>query len=187
MRYRVAAVLPLVAFAFGCGDQTSPAAPDVSPNFVVAGASGIQLIDHCQPSSFNRELGPGTCVPRIVGGPSVSFTNFIHTLRKLHLVPSWEMTPGVLDVDEDETVDVHNIGGETHTFTEVEEFGGGIVPSLNALAGLTTVAPECAALTGADFIAAGSTVPHLFDDEAGEVEKYQCCIHPWMRQIVQVH
>ena len=35
-----------------------------------------------------------------------------------------------------------NRGGEVHTFTEVEEFGGGIVPDLNELTGLPTVAPR---------------------------------------------
>lgn len=34
-----------------------------------------------------------------------------------------------------------NVGGEVHTFTEVEEFGGGIVPRLNELAGVSVLHP----------------------------------------------
>ena len=67
-------------------------------------------------------------------------------------------------------------GGEEHTFTEVAEFGGGVVPPLNS--GVPT-RPECLALAPTDFIASGAQTTHTF--EAGETAKYQCCIHPWMR------
>jgi hypothetical protein len=77
-----------------------------------------------------------------------------------------------------------NRGGETHTFTEVEEFGGGIVPQLNQLTGLTDVAPECTQLAGKDFLAPGASSSEK-EEEAG-VEKYQCCIHPWMRAQVRI-
>ena len=77
-----------------------------------------------------------------------------------------------------------NRGGEAHTFTEVEEFGGGIVPQLNDVLGLTTVAPECSQLAGTDFIAPGASSSEK-EEEAG-VEKYQCCIHPWMRAQVRI-
>ncbi|MFL5581362.1 MAG: hypothetical protein ACJ8AO_13415, partial [Gemmatimonadaceae bacterium] len=77
-----------------------------------------------------------------------------------------------------------NRGGEVHTFTEVEEFGGGIVPILNQLSGNPVAAPECLALAAEDFVPAGGTYP-VTEDEAG-VEHYQCCIHPWMRTTVRV-
>jgi hypothetical protein len=75
-----------------------------------------------------------------------------------------------------------NHGGEVHTFTEVEEFGGGIVPNLNTLAGTPEPAPECLALAGSAFILPGGT----FEDEvaAPGTEHYQCCIHPWMHAVV---
>jgi hypothetical protein len=73
-----------------------------------------------------------------------------------------------------------NHGGEVHTFTEVEEFGGGIVPALNNLAHTPVEAPECKALESDDFIAPGATYESDTEQEPGE-EKYQCCIHPWMR------
>ena len=77
-----------------------------------------------------------------------------------------------------------NRGGETHTFTEVDEFGGGIVPDLNERMGLTEVAPECNMLAPADFIPAGGSSSETEDEEG--VEKYQCCIHPWMRAEVHI-
>jgi plastocyanin len=81
---------------------------------------------------------------------------------------------------------VVNTGGETHTYTEVDEFGGGVVPMLNQLSGNTTVAPECsnAAEFDSSTVRSGQTVEHTFD--ARGTEKYQCCIHPWMRQTVVV-
>jgi hypothetical protein len=77
-----------------------------------------------------------------------------------------------------------NRGGETHTFTEVDEFGGGFVDQLNRLTGLTEVAPECAALAGRGMIAPGDSSSE--EEEAAGVEKYQCCIHPWMRAEVRI-
>ena len=71
-----------------------------------------------------------------------------------------------------------------HTFTEVEDFGGGIVPLLNELEGLATVAPECNQLQPEDFLAPGA-VSRDTEDEGG-IEKYQCCIHPWMRAEIRI-
>jgi hypothetical protein len=69
-----------------------------------------------------------------------------------------------------------NRGGELHTFTEVDEFGGGIVADLNELTGRTDhVAPECTTLTGSDFVPPGGSTSEE-EEEAG-VEKYQC-LHP---------
>ena len=77
-----------------------------------------------------------------------------------------------------------NHGGETHTFTEVDEFGGGIVPLLNELTGMTEVAPECSQLASKHFLAPGASSSEK-EEDAG-VEKYQCCIHPWMRAEVRI-
>ena len=58
-----------------------------------------------------------------------------------------------------------------HTFTEVEEFGGGIVPSLNELAHVPIVAPECQSLAPGDFIAPGQSVEEEIEEGEGE-EKF---------------
>ena len=179
MRARLALLLPVV-FLAACSEQTSPAAPDVTPSFAANAGHGVRLLDRCDPETFNAALGAGACVGRNGG---ITFENFIALLTKHQQVGSWQIVPGMLTLKPGATVDVTNTGGETHTFTEVEEFGGGLVDQLNTLAGFTEVAEEC--LLPLQFIAAGQTVPHTFEDEPG-VEKYQCCIHPWMQQLVRI-
>jgi hypothetical protein len=75
-----------------------------------------------------------------------------------------------------------NRGGEEHTFTEVEAFGGGIVPDLNVLAGVPDPAPECLAVTPTDMVPPGGSTTDDVEEEGTEL--YQCCIHPWMRTVV---
>jgi hypothetical protein len=58
-----------------------------------------------------------------------------------------------------------NRGGEVHTFTEVEKFGGGIVPDLNALSGNPTPAPECLTLAPDDFVPPGGTYTDEIDEK----------------------
>jgi hypothetical protein len=70
-----------------------------------------------------------------------------------------------------------NNGGEVHTFTRVVDYGGGVVPFLNDLAGTPNVAPECVA--EGTFVPPGGTDSDT-PDKTGEL-KFQCCIHPWMR------
>ena len=187
----------VTAFVFGCSDPSkSPAGPSAiaslgtratapgSGQATIFGAAGrtqnvIDLHDACDPESFNAAVGPGTCVRN--GG--VSFENFLELLTRHHSVGAWRFTPPQTNMGVGDVLMAVNVGGETHTFTEVEEFGGGIVPDLNQRMGLTTVAPECnpATLT---FIPAGGSTSETENDEG--VEKYQCCIHPWMRAEVRI-
>jgi hypothetical protein len=74
-------------------------------------------------------------------------------------------------------------GGEVHTFTHVAAFGGGIVPLLNDLAGVPNVAPECTSLAQGDFVTPGTTYEEDIVDPG--TQRFQCCIHPWMRLEVQ--
>ena len=167
-------VLPVLLLATACSDANTPAAPSqhsaLSANgpamALDAGGRRIVMLDQCDPDSFNAAIGPNTCIDRNGG---VTFDTFIALLEKKQLVPSWRFSPDT----------IVNAGGEVHTFTEVEEFGGGIVPQLNQLSGNPVAAPECLALSGTDFIAPGGQATHTF--EPGESDKYQCCIHPWMR------
>jgi hypothetical protein len=55
---------------------------------------------------------------------------------------------------------------------------------LNQVLGLSTVAPECQQLGPGDRIAPGASSSEEEDEEG--VEKYQCCIHPWMRAEVRI-
>jgi len=163
----------------------SPAATGsaASPQMATEGRANIMVNMHdaCEPDSFNAAAGPGTCTRN--GG--VQFDNFIAQLTAHQAVGAWHFAPGVANARVGETFLASNTGGEVHTFTEVADFGGGLVPPLNALAGTPTVAPECLALEADDFVPPGQTY-HETVDRSGTV-KYQCCIHPWMRLVATVH
>jgi plastocyanin len=146
----------------------------------------IELRDDCDPATFNAGLGAGTCQHRSTAA-GVTLASFNSELTATGHVAAWQIFPSTLDVSEGDRFTLANTGGETHTYTEVENFGGGVVPALNTASGNTTVAPECAnaATFGSSTLVSGGVATHTFD-EAG-TEKYQCCIHPWMRQTVTVH
>ena len=138
----------------------------------------VAIMDACDPTTFNAALGPGTCVRS--GG--VTFQEFLAQLQDHGSADAWHFAPTILNARVGQTLLATNRGGEVHTFTEVEEFGGGIVESLNTLSGNPEKAPECLTLDDDDFIAPG----HTYSDEveAAGTEHYQCCIHPWMRTTV---
>src|SRR5262245_5660673 len=141
-------------FILGCGDSaTQPVGPSATPSVTstfkedgvsaalaggrmtpfanVGNARTITLFDACDPETFNAELGAGTCMRN--GG--VRFENFIEQLTRHHSVGAWHFAPPQARLDVGDVLVAENHGGETHTFTEVEEFGGGIVPLLNQLSG----------------------------------------------------
>lgn len=92
--------------------------------------------------------------------------------------PAWRMDPGYVLLPFGEELKVVNTGGRNHTFTEVAQFGGGVVGVLNT--GLA-FAPQCA---GLQIIPAGGRVD-ISGLSAG-LHKFQCCLHPWMRTVVSV-
>lgn len=165
----------------GCADSNMSTGPSrlasssASADNVNDRTKTVRMMDECDPLSFAAHNL--SCMRN--GG--VTFDQFSAQLARLHYVPEWKFAPGKVNLRVGDVLASFNAGGETHTFTEVEEFGGGIVPQLNAAAGLTTVAPEC---REAQFLPPGAGTSEVAD-EAG-VEKYQCCIHPWMRAVVQI-
>jgi plastocyanin len=142
-----------------------------------AAAHAVTLFDACDPETFNAVLGAGACSRQ--GG--VKFQDFVEQLTRHHSAGAWHFAPSEVTMQVGQMLVANNRGGETHTFTEVEEFGGGVVPFINNLVGLTTVAPECSQAVMLPPGASSSETAH----EAG-VEKYQCCIHPWMRAEVRI-
>jgi len=135
----------------------------------------VTMLDACDPDTFNEAIGPGAC--NRSGG--LRFDLFIEQLTRLGSVGAWRFSPGTSKVSTGTTFVATNRGGEVHTFTEVKQFGGGIVPDLNVLAHTPDVAPECGALEGDDFVAPGGTYRETVH-QSGPA-KFQCCIHPWMR------
>ena len=112
-----------------------------------------------------------------------TFTAIIDQLTAMGEVGAWRFAPSNnVQAQVGQTLLAINRGGEVHTFTEVEEFGGGVVPLLNQLSHNTEVAPECLALAPSDFIPPGGTARDEVEEPG--TERYQCCIHPWMRAVV---
>ena len=163
--------IALAALSFlACSDSTSANAN-----------AHVSIQDECDPASFNAALGAGACSRQ----GNMTLAQFNTELNATRQVAAWRFLPNNLTVRIGQRLTETNNGGEVHTFTEVAQFGGGIVPALNQASGNVTVAPECQQVTASDMIAAGTT--HTGDVEtAAKTELYQCCIHPWMRATVTI-
>jgi hypothetical protein len=149
----------------------------------------LHLRDYCDPASFNAAVGPGTC--STVPGGAITFGAFIAELKADKSAGAWRFVPSQVAVAEGATLHLKNLGGETHTFTQVKEFGGGFIAPLNALSGNPVPAPECAQVVNGLLVPQPAGPDNLFIPTgtsatvplgANEVNaKYQCCVHPWMR------
>jgi len=191
------ALCAVAAAAIGCENRQSlPASPSGSgQGNTISAASPAQfaakadhektvtLMDACDPDTFNAPpplgVGPGSCARR--GG--VRFANFIDELTRHHSVGAWHMAPGEVMIKLGDVLSAVNHGGEAHTFTEVDEFGGGFVQQINEIGGFGATIPECNP-QAVQLLHPGDSF-HETTDEAG-VEKYQCCIHPWMRTEIRI-
>lgn len=147
----------------------------------------VKIEDDCDPTTFDAVLGAGACI----GDGETTFEELIGQVAADKNAPKWRFSRTSFGITSGRHIAVPNRGGEFHTFTEVANFGGGCVPELNHLMGLTPV-PECD-----DEIAPG--VPKVFATtgvKAGEsihvhglakgTHKFECLIHPWMRSTVTV-
>jgi plastocyanin len=174
-----AATVGLLTLLAGCDDAVRPTAPEPALKTVAGGEQRrVQMMDACDPESFNAAIGPGACIRK--GG--VMFAKFLALLGRHQRVGAWHFGPPTLNARVGQELLAVNHGGEVHTFTEVEEFGGGLVPDLNTLSGEPVPAPECLALGPDDFVPPGGTYTDELEEEG--TERYQCCIHPWMRTVV---
>ncbi|HEV8565318.1 MAG TPA: hypothetical protein VGR41_10410 [Actinomycetota bacterium] len=143
----------------------------------------VLVTDDCDPATFNAVLGPGSCVK----DGDTTFDEFIGQLITLGTAPAWRFIPGQLRLAAGGTLIANNRGGEGHTYSEVANFGGGCIPELNDILGLTPV-PECAGFPGgvfgATFVPAGSRLTTT--GLAPGTHLFECLIHPWMRNVVNV-
>lgn len=161
----------------------------------------IGIRDACDPKTFNAAVGPGTCIGGRHG--TTKFEFFIQELTEDHFAGAWRFNPLLkassgtfqlvrLNVVSGQQTLLQNKGGETHTFTRVEKFGGGFVPPLNVLSENPVPAPECLQPPSDTnvFVEEGETES---GPTAGTsalpvgVNNFQCCIHPWMRLRIVVH
>jgi plastocyanin len=154
--------------------------------------ANVALVDNCDPATFNVFVGPGTCAstPHRHDTPFLEFIGLLFSPLAKNVIghPAWQFSPGYVSVRAGQTVRATNAGGELHTFTEVTAFGGGFIPPLNGDGGPAGTVPlvpaaACVAPAGPTTVAPGGTV--LIKLSPG-VHKFQCCIHPWMRAVVDV-
>ena len=149
----------------------------------VQGDKKIRLLDDCEPTSFNAVLGAGICV----GNGHTTFDEFIGELVATQDVHKWRNQPSQVQLNIGRPTIVENRGGEDHTFTEVAQFGGGVVDALNGISGNPVPAPEC--LGPLDIIPPGGVEdgPMAGSSELPVgIHRFQCCIHPWMRTVIEV-
>lgn len=150
---------------------------------VVAAASGVEEVrmeDRCDAATFPAEAG-------CIGHGGVTFAEFSEELNPHdggH--DAWKFNPHDTHIDAGETLRAVNIGGEPHSFTEVFNFGAGLVPSLNGALppGTAPAVPVNPAGVAATFAGPGQSF-EISGLSVG-VHKFQCLIHPWMRTTVEV-
>ena len=151
----------------------------------VQGDKKIRMYDDCEPTTFNAVLGDGACI----GNGHTTFAEFIEELEETQDVHTWRNQPSQMHLNIGRPTVIENRGGEVHTFTPVANFGGGFIPDLNGISGNPVPAPECLNFPGLVFIPAGATEE---GPTAGSSElpvgttRFQCCIHPWMRTVIEV-
>ena len=151
----------------------------------------IALVDNCDPATFNAAIGPGTCAatPHQHDTTFEEFIGLLFSPLAANVIghPAWQFAPGYISISAGKTVRVTNAGGEDHTFTEVTEFGGGFVALLNGVGGPAGTVPLVqagACLASPGIVAPGNTIQ--ITELSPGVHKFQCCIHPWMRAVVDV-
>jgi hypothetical protein len=170
----------------------------------------IRMWDACDPDTFNAVVGRGTCISGHHG--QTLFSDFVGELQKDQIAGGWRFNPllntsaGVfrlarLNLNSGDQTVIENMGGETHTFTRVEDYAGGFVAFLNPLTGNPVPAPECAQMLNGQLVPQPESATNEFV-EAGKTEAgptagssalplgishWQCCVHPWMRLDIVVH
>jgi len=151
----------------------------------------FQIKDECESVSFNAAIGPGSCI----GNGQVTFARFLNELQQLQRAPQWQFVPDQAQMHVGEKFIATNNGGELHSFTEVDAFGGGVVPVLNQLSNSGPTRPECGAAFDAflagtpdsSFVLPGQSFPDTeTQNDVGHPVLYQCCIHPWMHETITV-
>jgi plastocyanin len=150
---------------------------------MTASADRVKLLDDCDPRDSAWAPTGGCSLEK----GDVTFAEFNAELRSTLADAvighqAWQNDPTYIKIEVGETVRVKNAGGRLHTFTEVEDFGGGRIPNPDLNFGLLP-APECLQPSSTD-VAPGDTLK-VKDLSPGN-HRFQCCIHPWMRTLIKV-
>lgn len=107
----------------------------------------------------------------------MKFSEFLDQLASHGQAAAWGFSPEQLGLSPTGTLAATNRGGEDHTFTELQAFGGGCVPFLNGILHLTAVT-ECAiaGLFGSTLLEQGATLD--VTGLAPFIHRFECLIHP---------
>ena len=152
----------------------------------------VHLRDYCDPVTFAAIGCVRTVTP--VSAGVITFSGFQAELGADKSVGAWRFVPDRARAEDGLGLMLQNLGGETHTFTRVREFGGGFVAPLNAASGNPVPAPECARMVNGQLAPQPPSPDNIFLSgnasatgplvPEGQAAKFQCCIHPWMRMTV---
>ncbi len=158
----------------------------------------VRLQDRCDPASFNAAIpsppgAPPTCIPP-GGQKTVTFDEFLAKLNPVDFGhPKWNNHPDELDLRDGDQISVTVRGGEFHTFTEVDEFGGGCIPFINDALGLADpgldpadCTPGAGGLVDTTGVAPNGLSTLSVSGLAAGEHKFMCLIHPWMKSVVEV-
>lgn len=152
------------------------------PLVASANRSEIYASDACSPS-FNVALNDPTICNRQGGTP---FGVFIQQLTQNKSAGAWHFSAPRVNVNAGSSLTVENRGGETHSLTEVTQFGGGgIVPGINqVLFGTTT--PPTFFFGPLNLVPAGGETTIPSSTLTPGTHLFICVIHPWMEETVTV-
>ena len=147
-----------------------------------ANPSEIYMSDACSPS-FNVALNDPTICNRRGGTP---FDVFIQQLVQNGFAGAWRFSAPQVHLSAGDSLTVENRGGETHTFTQVSQFGGGgIVEELNLIL-FGTATPPTFFVGPLNFVAAGDETTIPASTLTPGTHLFICAIHPWMEETVVV-
>lgn len=148
-----------------------------------ADPSEIYMSDDCSPS-FNVALNDPTICNRQGGTP---FGVFIQQLTQNKFAGAWHFSAPQVQLSAGSSLTVENRGGETHSITQVTQFGGGgIVAGLNQILFGTTTPPTFF-FGPFNFVPAGGETTLTPATLTPGTHLFICAIHPWMHETVVVH
>ncbi len=144
--------------------------------------SEIYASDACSPS-FNVALNNPTICNRQGGTP---FGDFIQQLTQNKFAGAWHFSAPQVHLGAGSSLTVENRGGETHTITQVTQFGGGgIVAGINQVL-FGTATPPTFFFGPFNFVPAGGETTLTPATLTPGTHLFICAIHPWMHETVVV-
>jgi hypothetical protein len=123
------------------------------------GVLNVHIRDYCDPVTFAAIGCVRTVTP--VSAGVITLPGFQAELGADKSVGAWRFVPDRAKADQGLGLMLQNLGGEAHTFTRVQEFGGGFVAPLNAASGNPVPAPECAQTVNGQLAPQPPSAEHL--------------------------